>query len=103
LRLHRELLARVRLREDPDVMRDVMAALLRVLSRGVVRSQSKLRKRVRDELGAVRDGDVDAAVELLGRGVVRGRGSRGATTYTLDARALTFEWRRVLAKLHQQN
>jgi hypothetical protein len=70
-----------------------MQAVIEVLAQGRVESQRKLRDAVRRTLGCCSDGDVDAAVELLGRHVRRSIGRRGATQYTLAVSESRAKWR----------
>lgn len=85
------------LKEHPERIAQVLVAVLQVLTAGPARSQTKLRREVRKTVGQCSDGDVDAAVQLLGVGVKRSRGSRGATVYRLDLEALPEEVRSQLA------
>ena len=62
-------------------------------SQGRIGSQRMLRAAVRGVLGRCSDGDVDAAVEVLGACVRRTTGGRGATKYTLDVARLPPELR----------
>jgi hypothetical protein len=82
--------------EYPERLAAVLVATVRVLGRGSIGSQRKLRAAVRETLGQCSDGDVDAAVEVLGRAVLRSEGARGATLYALNACALPTDLRRQL-------
>lgn len=97
-RWRRRLDARRLLAEHPERLAAVAGAVVEVLAEGRVGSQRKLRDAVRRLLGACSDGDVDAAVELLGRCVRRTIGVRGATVYALDVKALPYEWRALLER-----
>jgi hypothetical protein len=61
----------------------VAVAVVRVLSQQPGLSLRKLRASVRSVLGHCTDADTDAAVELLGPGVQRSEGERGASLHTL--------------------
>jgi hypothetical protein len=82
----------------PERLAGVVAAVVAALADGPAPSLRKLRSTVRAALGRCSDGDVDAAVELLGACVRRTRGLRGATRYTLDVDALPREFRERLAQ-----
>jgi hypothetical protein len=84
------------LEQHPERLARVVAALLEVLARGEVASQRRLRDAVRTLLGRCSDGDVDAAIELLGEGVRRTTIARGATRYVLDVHALPPELRAIV-------
>ena len=103
LRSERESHAVRALRERPEELRDVVASVIGVLARGPTPSQTKLRKAVRADLGRVRDGDVDAAVVLLGHAVKRTRGARGANVYSLDVDALPEGLRPHVGKRHDED
>jgi hypothetical protein len=94
----RRLDAKRLLAEHPDRLAAVAGAIVEVLAEGRVGSQRKLRDAVRRLLGSCSDGDVDAAVELLGRCVRRTPGLRGATEYTLNVRALPPDWPALLER-----
>ncbi len=79
---------------DPERMVRVATGLLQVLARGPVPSLRKLRGAVRAQLGQCSDGDVDAAVELLGACLERTEGPRGATRYRLLPNRLPPQLRR---------
>jgi hypothetical protein len=83
--------------EHPERLTRVVVALLRLLSSGPIASQRKLRQGVRRMLGHCSDGDVDAAVALLGPCVRRTCGARGATTYAVNFHALPPELRALFA------
>jgi hypothetical protein len=78
-------------KEHPERLGQVLVTVVQVLAASPVRSQTKLRRAVRKVLGQCSDGDVDAAVQLLGAAVKRSTGSRGATVYRLDFDALPHE------------
>ena len=73
------------------------AAVVQVLANGGASSQRKLRGAVRELLGHCTDGDVDAAVEILGASIRRSSGPRGATRYGIDLNRLPVEFRRYFA------
>ncbi len=79
--------------QDPERLAGVLLAVVRVLAQGRIGSQRMLRAAVRGVLGRCSDGDVDAAVEVLGACVRRTTGGRGATKYTLDVARLPPELR----------
>src|SRR4029077_5114001 len=81
----RRHIARQLLQQYPERLVAVVRAVIEILAQGQIGSLPKLRDAVRRELGSCSDGDVDAAVELLGRGVRRTIGARGATQYALNA------------------
>lgn len=89
----RRVIARQLLREHPERVATVVRTVIEILAQGPVSSLRKLRDAVRRKLGGCSDGDVDAAVELLGRGVHRTIGARGATQHALNALALPSELR----------
>jgi hypothetical protein len=74
------------------------AAIVQVLSERPGLSLRKLRTAVRAALGRCTDSLTDAAVELLGAGVHREHGERGAYRYTLDADKIPNDVRADLAK-----
>jgi hypothetical protein len=76
-------------------------AVIRVLAEHPVASQRQLRSAVRELLGRCSDGDVDAAVQLLGTCVMRTRRGRGATHYKLDVQALPPELRQIVANKNE--
>jgi hypothetical protein len=84
-------------REQPERLARVTAAVVQVLADGGASSQRKLREAVREVLGRCTDGDVDAAVEILGASIRRGSGPRGATRYGIDLNRLPVELRRYFA------
>ncbi len=89
--------ARAVANEHPERVARVMVAVVHVLGQGPARSQRQLMAAVRQVVGRCSDGDVDNAVELLGLGVRRVRGTeRGATRYRLEMHALPPELRRIL-------
>jgi hypothetical protein len=90
------------LEQFPERLASVSLAVLQVLTTGRVPSLRKLRFAVRQRLGRCSDGDVDAAVELLGGCVVRSPGPRGATGFALDRKRLSPELRRLLATITPQ-
>jgi hypothetical protein len=63
---------------------NVAVAIVQLLAAQPGLSARRLRAAVRAKLGRASDSDVDAAVELLGAGVVRKQGRRGAYHYALD-------------------
>lgn len=77
----------------PERLTRVVAAVIDALVKAPAPSLRKLRSTVRATLGRCSDGDVDAAVELLGACIKRTRGARGATQYALDVDALPRELR----------
>lgn len=82
----------------PERVGSVAAAVVTALADAPATSLRKLRSIVRAALGRCSDGDVDAAVELLGACIKRTRGPRGATCYALDVHALPREFREQLAQ-----
>jgi hypothetical protein len=85
------------LEQFPERLASVSLAVLQVLAQGRVPSLRKLRFAVRERLGRCSDGDVDAAVELLGGCLVRSPGPRGATGFALNLERLSPELLRLLA------
>lgn len=69
---------------DRERLRDVAVDVVLVLEDSPSLSLRQLRKAVRNVRGRCADGDVDAAVVYLGRGVRRDPGPRSAWLHTVD-------------------
>src|SRR5580700_5640157 len=94
----RRRVARELLEQHPERMAGVLHAVLLVLAQGHAASHRKLREGVREVLGRCSDGDVDAVVELLGAGVQRTTGARGATRFELNVGALPPQLRALIGR-----